>query len=69
MNLRDIYGMGDVNVVDLEEPSMQGIPFYEQYLENIEEFQLLKMVLMNKNKMNHILLKIMIVLLEMMKEC
>ena len=38
MKTRDIYDMGVVQVVDLEEPLMEDIPFYEQHLENIEEF-------------------------------
>ena len=32
MKPRDIYDMGDVNAVDLEEPSMEDIPFYEQHI-------------------------------------
>ena len=40
MKPRDIYDMGDVNAVDLEEPLMEDIPFCEQHLENIEEFHL-----------------------------
>ncbi|XP_061363881.1 uncharacterized protein LOC133307391 [Gastrolobium bilobum] len=39
---RDIYDMGDVNLMDLEEPLMEDIPFCEQHLENIEELQLVR---------------------------
>lgn len=42
MKPRDIYDMGDVDFVDLEEPSMEDIPFHEQHLENIEDLPLVR---------------------------
>ncbi|CAL0327655.1 unnamed protein product [Lupinus luteus] len=42
MKPRDIYDMGDVNFENLEESSMEDIPFCEQHLENIEELQLVQ---------------------------
>jgi len=42
MKPRDIYDMGDVDFVDLEEPPMEDIPFCEQHLENIEDLPLVR---------------------------
>ncbi|PHU01230.1 hypothetical protein BC332_31017 [Capsicum chinense] len=42
MKSRDIYDMGDVDFMDLEEPLMEGIPFCEQHLKNIEDLPLVR---------------------------
>ncbi|KAH0644671.1 hypothetical protein KY284_032555 [Solanum tuberosum] len=42
MKPRDIYDMGNVDFVDLEEPPMEDIPFCEQHLENIEDLPLVR---------------------------
>lgn len=42
MNPRDIYDMRNVYFVGLEDPPMEDIPFFEQQLENIENFSLFR---------------------------
>lgn len=42
MKPRDIYDMGEVNLMESQEPIMEDIPFCEQNVGNIEELQLVR---------------------------
>lgn len=52
MKPRDIYDMGEVNLMESQEPIMEDIPFCEQNVGNIEEVILSTLLKKNGNYVN-----------------